>query len=111
MKELDQNMAIVEFCGWKCHIPEGDAEDYGDCVHWKLGQNIVYVLSDLPSYTTDLNAMHEAEKLLTKQQIASYQFSLRYVTKEGMASDWNLINATAAQRAEALLRTIKKWKD
>jgi hypothetical protein len=69
---------------------------------------------------TDLNAMHEAEKTLTDEQIARWQRDLwltcenDFYALEACAPPIVLrrfISATAAQRAEAFLRTIGKWED
>lgn len=67
----------------------------------------------------DLNAMHEAEKVLTDEQ-----FDERYVVELGRLfysagkGPWKwsecptmVVRATAAQRAEAFLKTIGKWED
>jgi hypothetical protein len=63
----------------------------------------------LPDYLNDLNAMHEAEKMLSMGQLVQYgkllnrmdlNFNYGYVEQ--------VINATAAQRAEAFLKTIGK---
>jgi len=67
----------------------------------------------------DLNAMHEAEKLLTDDQ-----FDEQYVVELGRLFfpkgkgpfKWRecptmVVRATAAQRAEAFLRTIGKWEE
>jgi len=65
----------------------------------------------VPQYVYDLNAMHQAEKSLTHDQHIDYMEHL------GMCSDdyghkvWAYVQATAAQRAEAFLRTIGKWED
>jgi hypothetical protein len=60
-----------------------------------------------PSYLNDLNAMHDAEKVLTSEQVTSYVDSL-----ESMNERWSTpAFATASQRAEAFLRTIGKWKE
>jgi hypothetical protein len=78
--------------------------------------------SPLPDYCNDLNAMHEAEKMLTKEQLYNYGNKLDRITlpktsmemcyiespEAGMYPD--LFCATAAQRAEAFLKTIKKWE-
>lgn len=70
----------------------------------------------LPDYLNDLNAMHEAEKRLGDLD-ASYAFELAKLTN---CPSWlpqtgmqvcRIARATAAQRAEALLRTIGKWID
>jgi len=70
-----------------------------------------WCFSDLvPNYCDDLNAMHEAEKILTRIQRLFYQVSLMKLQKADLvAGRWDLIHATARQRAEAFLRTIDKW--
>ena len=103
-----QRIAIAEACGWKRRGQHGLNGLVG--VVWSNGPTTVNA-SALPDYLNDMNAMHEAEKVLTRPQIAEYQMQLRLTTKEGMASDWNMLHATAAQRAEAFLRTIGKWTD
>jgi hypothetical protein len=59
----------------------------------------------LPNYLNDLNAMHEAEKYLTNEAFEVYIGKLR---KMFIARD-NAHCATAAQRAEAFLRTLNLW--
>jgi hypothetical protein len=71
----------------------------------------------IPNYLNDLNAMHEAEKMLW-----GMDWSNRYTFNDNLANilkgrtvnrnEWDaetLLDATAAQRAEAFLRTIDKW--
>ena len=68
----------------------------------------------LPDYLSDLNAMNEAEKVLTVEQHSEYQWRLRCIIagKEIRGiTDFELLHATAAQRAEAFLRTIGKWEE
>ena len=67
---------------------------------------------DLP-FSSCLNAMHEAEKMLTEHQWGEYERVLRLVCDgcsyyEGAGKE--LLHATAAQRAEAFLRTLGKWE-
>ena len=56
----------------------------------------------------DLNAMHEAEKVLDgvlqRGDYWDYLFSLT-------GGEFEMCHATARQRAEAFLRTLGKWKD
>ena len=70
----------------------------------------------------DLNVIHEAEKLLSWEQRNLYHKILAVVggfsydeseTEEETRISWNcyICHATAAQRREALLRTIGKWED
>jgi hypothetical protein len=99
MKPEKQRIAIAEACGFKW-------SEYSD----ELGQ---LVAEFTPNYLTDLNAMHEAEKVLTeKQRIAysdcTYDIALKAQKEIGK---WRWISLTAAQRAEAFLRTIGKWED
>ena len=84
-----QRIAIAEACGWKT--------GYRDPEAWH----------PLPDYLNDLNAMHDAEKVLTSEQVTSYVYSL-----ESMNERWSTpAFATASQRAEAFLRAIGKWKE
>jgi hypothetical protein len=68
----------------------------------------------LPDYLNDLNAMHEAWRTLPPSQKDRFESEL-YSVVIGEA-DYNrnddapyITNATAAQRAEAFMRTIDKW--
>jgi len=74
----------------------------------------------LSHYPSDLNAMHEAEKLLTPQQRERYAKQLNYTIPgcyvrggyEGEVEweeQFTLLSATAAQRAEVFLRTLNLW--
>lgn len=69
----------------------------------------------VPSYCTDLNAMHEAEEVLTEKQVRSYAFKLAQVLDTSPTVDLDdqflNIHATAAQRAEAFLRTLNLWEN
>lgn len=91
MKPQDQRIAIAEACGWK------DAE----------GQ--------FPDYLNDLNAMREAESTLGSE-IWDFAKNLESIvhpepTKSTWAAWAYCCTATAAQHAEAFLKTIGKWKD
>jgi len=90
MTPEQQRVAIAEACGWTV---------------WSCG---------VPDYLNDLNAMHDAEKVLGEKRIRSYAFTLAQVLDTSPTVDLDdqflNIHATAAQRAEAFLRTIGKWK-
>jgi hypothetical protein len=108
MSKEQINIAIAEACGWKPAPRE----------RWELDGRVERFS---PDYCNDLNAMHEAEKVLTKEQLYNYGNKLDMITlpktsmemcyiegpEAGMYPD--LFCATAAQRAEAFLKTIKKW--
>jgi hypothetical protein len=60
-------------------------------------------------YTECLNAMHGAEKVLTPQQWVSYWSFLEPLACR--PNNTSILHSTAAQRAEAFLRTLNLWKD
>ena len=93
MSPEKQRIAIAEACGWR-----KDKRGLG----W-LTPSGEY--SELPDYLNDLNAMHEAEKRLRNQFNTveeAYWRNLAHVQPHP-------IYATAAQRAEAFLRTLNLW--
>jgi hypothetical protein len=115
MTPESQRIAIAKTCGWKISLNEETSEhqEYwyveggGSCGTYGSKE---YAVKALPNYLTDLNAMHEAEKQLIAK---SQQDRFMYYLQQGYASDqfWCIAHATAAQRAEAFLRTLNLWKD
>ena len=96
-----QRIAIAEACGWKW-----EARIKGSIKVWNKPPLMVFYDSELPNYLNDLNAMHEAEKVLTSSQEKEYVNDLDW-----MSERWGgTVFASAAQRAEAFLRTIGKWE-
>jgi len=65
------------------------------------------------NYCNDLNAMHEAEKVLTSQQEEDYFANLRAINGDLIwyRTVGKTYRATARQRAEAFLRTLGKWQE
>ena len=62
----------------------------------------------IPDYFSDLNAMHEAEKVLDiVAERGDYWDYLSFIT----GGEDEMIYATASQRAEAFLRTLDKWEE
>jgi hypothetical protein len=67
---------------------------------------------DCPDFCNDLAAMHDIEGCLTMAQTDRYARLLACLdAKEPYTSHYRAAHATAAQRAEAFLRTIGKWED
>ena len=91
MTDQEINAAIAEECGWIYY----DGWNHPD------GRN------HLPDYCIDLNAMHEAENVLTNIQQEEYWDFLWSLT----GSEFELCHANARQRAEAFLKTIGKWEE
>jgi hypothetical protein len=94
-----QRIAIAEACGWK-KIRS----------HWqKKGKAMAFLNEShahqqLPDYLFDLNAMHEAEKVLNPEQLSEYYIQLA-------SAMFRPFRASAAQRAEALLKALNLWKE
>jgi hypothetical protein len=99
VKPEQQRIAIAEACG----IVSRD--------HWgPLYKTPQGAVRDCPDYLNDLNAMHEAEKVFLKMETLCFweTYSNRLTSSLGWI---DIFHATAAQRAEAFLRTIGKWED
>lgn len=102
MTPKKQRIAIAQACGWEV-IADTLCEVHPD----KNGEPEVTPVAPLPEYLLDLNAMHEAEKVLTAKQ--RYEFQVLICRMVGIG--FEAICSTAAQRAEALLKTLGLWKD
>lgn len=108
-----QRIAIAEACGWT--KISNDFPDFGAEGVMGLRPNFIHDENreGLPDYPADLNAMHEAEKVLTASQTYDYISCLVDDTRAGWTDAFEEVfivaHATAAQRAEAFLRTIGKW--
>jgi hypothetical protein len=112
MNKEKQRIKIAEACGWEWKA-------YADTMGWYLNGKLVWnrqvcgldnfriPTGPIPDYLNDLNAMHEAEKVLQNQFTTleeTYWRNLAYVKPHP-------IYATAAQRAVAFLRTLGKWEE
>lgn len=63
----------------------------------------------LPDYPHDLNAMREAEGMLTENQRFNYVINLGGVIDLVNTDEWfALISATARQRAEAFIKAMQE---
>lgn len=121
-------IAMAEFCGWKLQ-QESDGEmslikpdgrrDISDFDPSSTFASFSYCF---PDYPNDLNAVHEAESRLVGLERDKFISELCKVL--GVIDAANPVNvtelawmisgwlfATAAQRCEALLRTIGKWEE
>jgi hypothetical protein len=99
MNPEQQRIAIAEACGWT-EIERINSGEFGGLrgVKPNGGRWIV------PSYCRDLNAMHEAETVLNYEQFDEYYIQLAMKMSRPF-------HATAAQRAEAFLKTLSLWRD
>ena len=99
MTDEQINIAIAEACGWKYEKNETHAPD--GAFWWSKKP-------EFPDYCSDLNAMHEAEKIFDNALYCRYIDELCTQAIKGKNC---MYLATAAQRAEAFLKTINKWKE
>ena len=107
MNKEQQRIKIAEACGWteiseRCMwgLPPNATDDGSeDC------------LRHFPKYESDLNAMHEAEKvLLTKDGFCGCWETYSNILTASMGCT-DIFHATAAQRAEAFLKTLGLWEE
>jgi hypothetical protein len=101
MNKEEQRMAIaILVCGWKPNPFEMDM----------CGQVLP---QSPPDYLNDLNAMHEAEALLDRYEAKLFEEKLFNILESEVmhTGGFALIHATAAQRAEALLKALNLWRN
>jgi uncharacterized protein HemY len=102
-----QRIAIAKVCGW-VPTPLGNWTKNPTGIPAK---DFPFLIAP-PNYLSDLNAMHEAEKTLTDALHKSFREKLWHVIPCHTFNDYRLwISATAAQRAEAFLKTLGKWEE
>ena len=91
------NIAIAKACGWGKPYQEGAA---------------YRPMTNAPDYCNDLNAMHEAEKVLINKGVNAWWEYAGHINRHtpSQLGTETAIHATARQRAEAFLRTLGKWE-
>lgn len=108
MTPEEKRIAIAEACGWKI-LQNADCSKNVAC-YAKDRQGELRV--GIPDYLGDLNAMHEAEKLLMDDVKLKRNY-LEWLGWEDdyMASAISICHASAAQRAEAFGRALNLWTE
>lgn len=111
MTQEQKRIAIVEACDpWTTSNHEGSKyRSWTDYVERVCG-----AIDEVPDYFNDLNAMHEAEKVILKNADAGYAYDYELnievgTFEDGVVNYMKLWHATAAQRAEAFGRTLGLW--
>lgn len=107
MSPEQQRIALCEWAGWTCD-KSGIWRDPRGC----------YGVNGCPANTNSLDVLHEmVQKLTPEQHDDEYYFWLAFVIG-GRRMDvqvWEyrklMVDATAAQRREALLRTLGLWME
>ena len=105
MTDEQINAAIAEACGWTDFM-----------IHPEFGlmgtpPDSQGLRTAVPWYAVDLNAMHEAEKVIVSEWNPFYATQLARVTNSHYSDDPSFFCATARQRAEAFLRALGKWEE
>jgi hypothetical protein len=97
MTPEEQRIAIAKAIGWEQSQTSAKAcwDQHGASCYW----------SDAPDYLHDLNAMHEAEKVLNREQLEDYEWELVGLRGE------NFAYSTASERARAFLKATGKWEE
>jgi len=105
MTPEQQQIAIAEACGWKYEPRRLSINGIliEDSYPWISPTGARDYISQLPDYLTDLNAMHEAEKV----KIIGTEYESDYCMY--LYENAHQCFATAAQRAEAFLRTLNLY--
>jgi len=91
------NAAIAEACGWRKE----------DGVYMWTANGIDCTYPELWDWCNDLNAMHEAEKVIKDKELL-FEYGMHISNSHNYEY---LLRATARERAEAFLRTLGKWEE
>ena len=114
-----QRIKVAELCGWRrCNTTLPALWQYDRVVHqmdeglWCTGYENGsgdWLMRDetIPDYLNDLNAMHEAGKMLKLGMRSLYDANLGLIAERDYCFIWE---TTAAQRAEAFLKTLGLWE-
>jgi hypothetical protein len=129
MDVKEQRTKIAEACGWKdCGYHHLHGMSWACVVLSGLRpeDNSSTYYCPLLDYLSDLNAMHEAWLSLSWENKFEFASALHEIVQKSydrqvsigafheLSPSWQLselANATAAQRAEAFLRTLNLWDD
>ena len=98
-----QRIAIAEACGWELVIRWRTPGITPMGVHPSTCGWV-----DVPDYLNNLNAMHQAEKVFQNDALLWHRYAA-LIDKDYVNQPYT-IGATAAQRAEAFLRTLNLWE-
>lgn len=102
-----QQIAIATHCGWKPlqEFP-GRLWPHQFLPSFMMPPNESTMGTSVPAYLSDLNIMAKAESLLSHDQRRDYASALINI-----CGTFGCIFASAAQRAEAFLRTLNLWTE
>ena len=118
MNQEKQRVAIAEACGW---THEEAQRGFKTAKLNVDGKDYDRISDNLPDYLNDLNAMHNAEAQCEMHYDQKWIETIVMVSHDVFRRDadrtdgWDWVSMvsrlSAAQRAEAFLRTIGKWEE
>ena len=112
MSPEQQRIVIAEACGYRNIVLREDPDEGFDPLLTGF-KNDNHFDEQIPDYLNSLNAMHKVEKIIrSKPNKRNGQvYSYIYESELSELTGGEPVYATAAQRAEAFLKTIGKWID
>lgn len=110
MNASDQEFWIADWCGWTHIERSGILIPNPPWIGYPPKTQIIGQKQQLPSYTSDLNAMREAELALSSDQYHDYAYGLLQETDGGELAP-EFLSAPAEKRAEAFLKSLLLWED
>ncbi len=125
MSDEELRVEVAKLCGWRYVNPNdwrAELEKQGIYAYREhamtnaaMKLKMYAFAHDVPNYPADLNAMHEAEKVLTDEQHKKFRWELRCIIAIGASTitelekdDRAFTSATARQRAEAFVSTLQQ---
>lgn len=95
------NLKVAKIMGWRFH-----QHNWASAWHDALGDG------PPPDFSADLNAMHEAEKMIPLNLLDIYTGNLSYEIivankGKGESAEWKMWHTTAEQRARAFVKTME----
>tara|TARA_R110000796_G_scaffold251769_1_gene383948 strand:+ start:12758 stop:13075 length:318 start_codon:yes stop_codon:yes gene_type:complete len=103
MNEKEQQIAIAKACGVKVRKIRYNRGTPAVTTTW-----ISESREPIPDYLNDLNAMHEAEKVLCDME--NWEMCIYENRLNTMTTNWPW-HAAAPQRAEAFLKSLDLWEE
>lgn len=112
MTQEQKRIKIAEACGLGLKQEEG--QRYKSITDMLERSYTTLEDLEIPDYFNDLNAMHEAEKVILKNADTGYAYDCELnievgAFEDGVVNYMKLWHATATQRAEAFGRTLGLW--
>jgi hypothetical protein len=119
MSPEKQRIKIAEACGIAIkEETDGWFDIWENGINKETGSSLEECISCLPDYLNDLNAMREAEQILWAKNWLARDWFIHHLSQilnpiHGYRNQAgiDLLDATAAQRAEAFLRAMNLWEE